>query len=564
MDSAAMETTQPELVFENVEDGETIHQRCLIIKARFCPAAEAPSVVTVEQRSEPFDALYPSQTWPVEDGNTKIVVMLSVGSNHLSILPNSDLTKAHRLRLTYTPDTRLPPLHLATGSTSATQAPSGAGHTAGIMKGDRTSHWPRHFVARTSPSTQTGEVGIVVDKDTINDAVFDIKDLLAFKRLPHFWMEGDDKVTGDPLATREAPPSLSFEYSSADEGGAQAIQALMVASPAKIVRVLWNGEPGAQGPSLARPFDGVRVPISDIEAEYSRDEPLRISFLGGNGKERVIHSLWELLEDPATLHIPGSEVVLHRRSVRCKDLEEGLNGLDGMTLWSWATLLSKPMQHGTIARASEINICVGDYLLGLYVRFQDGIRVNCGPRCEKKADGKYEKHFGGNREDCMIPPGYEILRVEVTRGSDALHGMRLHLSNGEVKGALSDGSLREDEQLCVLEPPSGERIVGFYGRNYFAEDLEGMVEFGIITAPGDVELPAQVYEMPQLQNTDGGLTEADYDRADDPHATVSDWSETSSKPPTVPQAPFDVDNSDDELMAGMAGWDDFTGLDLDG
>lgn len=33
-----------------------------------------------------------------------------------------------------------------------------------------------------------------------------------------------------------------------------------------------------------------------------------------------------------------------------------------------------------------------------------------------------------------------------------------------------------------------------------------MVEFGIITAPRDVELPMQAYEMYELNNTDGGLS----------------------------------------------------------
>lgn len=36
--------------------------------------------------------------------------------------------------------------------------------------------------------------------------------------------------------------------------------------------------------------------------------------------------------------------------------------------------------------------------------------------------------------------------------------------------------------------------------------LDGIVEFGIITAPSGVDLPVQVYDMAQLQNTDGGLT----------------------------------------------------------
>lgn len=204
----------------------------------------------------------------------------------------------------------------------------GAGHTLGIVNGFGASHWPRHFVPRTTPSTQTGEVGVTVDRDTTNEAVFDIKDLLTFKSLPHFWMEGDEKVSGDPLSTREAVPDVYLDNSSNNAGE---IETLRAASPAKIVRVLWNGEPGVVGPSLENPRDGVSVAISKIEAEYSRNEPLRIAFLGGNGKERVIHNLWDLLRDPATLPIPGSNIVLQRRSVKCGYLGQGLGGLDKMT-----------------------------------------------------------------------------------------------------------------------------------------------------------------------------------------------------------------------------------------
>lgn len=67
----------------------------------------------------------------------------------------------------------------------------------------------------------------------------------------------------------------------------------------------------------------------------------------------------------------------------------------------------------------------------------------------------------------------------------------------------------------------GEKIVGFYGRNYFGEQLDGMVEFGIITAPTELELPAQVYDMPELQNTDGGLA-------------------ASTTPPAYPWLPTDM------------------------
>jgi hypothetical protein len=33
--------------------------------------------------------------------------------------------------------------------------------------------------------------------------------------------------------------------------------------------------------------------------------------------------------------------------------------------------------------------------------------------------------------------------------------------------------------------------------------FNGIKEFGIITAPNHVELPAAIYDLPELQNTDG-------------------------------------------------------------
>lgn len=322
----------------------------------------------------------------------------------------------------------------------------GASHTTGIMSGGCAQHWPRHFVVRTAPDRLTGEEGIVVNGETANKATFDIRDLLAFSHLPQFWLPGDPKLSIDPLFARYMMPSVHVEEIEDEEGNLE--KQLVTSSPANIVRVLWNGEP-SERPSLTYQLMGARVSVRQIEASFSRDTPLRLSILAGNGKERVVPNFWDLVTDPSIIRIPGSDVVLHRRSVMCKNLEEGLGGMERKTLWRWATLLSKPMEHGTIARANEINIRVGCHLLGLYVRFEDGIRVNCGPRFHKMMGGRYQKHFGGNtQKDLMIRPSQEIVRVEIGRNSRALSGVTIHLSNGEVKGALSGGG--DFEERCML------------------------------------------------------------------------------------------------------------------
>ncbi|KAK7704173.1 hypothetical protein SLS64_008731 [Diaporthe eres] len=409
----------------------------------------------------------------------------------------------------------------------------GAGHTTGIMSGGCAQHWPRHFIARTAPDRLTGEEGIVVKHgETANEATFDIKDLLAFSLLPHFWMPGDRKLPLDPLFARYMMPSVHVEEVEDEDENLE--KQLLAASPANIVRILWNGEP-SEIPSLQHQLIGAKIPARLIEEAFSRDTPVRLSILAGNGKERVVPNFWDFVTDPSTLRIPGSDVVLHRRSVMCRNLEEGLDGMGRRTLWRWATLLSKPMEHGTIARANEINIRIGCYLLGLYVRFEDGIRLNCGPRFHKTMGGKFRKHFGGNiQEHLMIPPSQEIVRVEVGRDSDVLRGVTIHLSNGEVKGALSGGG--PFEERCMLEPTKGERIVGFCGRSYFGEWLDAVVEFGIITGPRDAELPVE---------------EADYDREDDPDALPSNESD-SDDGFNEPDIPDDADDSDDALIGGMA------------
>ena len=52
-----------------------------------------------------------------------------------------------------------------------------------------------------------------------------------------------------------------------------------------------------------------------------------------------------------------------------------------------------------------------------------------------------------------------------------------------------------------------ERIIGFYGKNDWSHSFCAVIGFAIITAPGNIELPMKVYELPALQNTEGELGE---------------------------------------------------------
>lgn len=92
-------------------------------------------------------------------------------------------------------------------------------------------------------------------------------------------------------------------------------------------------------------------------------------------------------------------------------------------------------------------------------------------------------------------------------GHGELLGMRVYLSNGEEAGCLNHLDFPDipegNSTTAVLEPPPNHKIIGFFGKS----DTVGFGqahEFGIIIAPRDIVLPPQLYEMKELQNTDGG------------------------------------------------------------
>lgn len=113
--------------------------------------------------------------------------------------------------------------------------------------------------------------------------------------------------------------------------------------------------------------------------------------------------------------------------------------------------------------------------------------------------------MGGHQARKLALPGSaEITKVEVAHPAGDygghLDGLRMYLSNGKAMGALNRGS-GSGTAVTALVPPPGHKIIGFYGRS----GKWGMChEFGIVCAPNNVELPDSMYDMPELQNTNGG------------------------------------------------------------
>ena len=193
------------------------------------------------------------------------------------------------------------------------------------------------------------------------------------------------------------------------------------------------------------------------------------------------------------------------------------------------------MSKLTIAvwRATEIDSRVGCVLDGAIVYYEDGHETPCGPRTNSHNGGKH--YFGQSTRSCLskiltdiqtgghaserfsIPKDDEIVKVEVGVESYELNGLRFHMSGGTAGGYLYEetpaqtlGTCFNPKFLCrgfkliQTEPSPGHKIIGFYGWSRWGQSFNEIMEFGIITAPRDVELPETIYDMSELRNTNGG------------------------------------------------------------
>ncbi len=68
----------------NIEDGEEVYQRCLLISGR-CDDALPEDFIEVDTKNEAGDPSFPEQRWPVCQGWFKVLVMLSPGANAISL-----------------------------------------------------------------------------------------------------------------------------------------------------------------------------------------------------------------------------------------------------------------------------------------------------------------------------------------------------------------------------------------------------------------------------------------------------------------------------------------------
>ena len=118
----ALRRTKPDcvgytpFVVRNVEDGETVHQACLLVSGQCHYFFEASETDFVSVKcTDGFTEASGFQNWPVASGTWKALVMLSPGANHLEFELHhaGGVSGSHKIIVNYLPLLQLPPLHLA-------------------------------------------------------------------------------------------------------------------------------------------------------------------------------------------------------------------------------------------------------------------------------------------------------------------------------------------------------------------------------------------------------------------------------------------------------------------
>lgn len=208
----------------------------------------------------------------------------------------------------------------------------GAPHTTGIMARGYAQDWPKNFLSLTAYCAAKDTIGAtVIDGETANDACWDIKDALSFKNLPHFRLPSDPFIS--PEIFKAHPTAQVLPEKSSEE-----LSVLVISSLADIARVEFNGVT-EHFPTVASPPRELRFTIEELEARFDRNESLKLSVLGMNGRSLDVGNVWRLFTNVSYIKIPGSSVVLQKKSVMASDTEENLESYKTSEKWEWTVLL---------------------------------------------------------------------------------------------------------------------------------------------------------------------------------------------------------------------------------
>lgn len=276
----------------------------------------------------------------------------------------------------------------------------GLDHTTGIMARGYAQDWPKNFLARTGFCAMSKTDGsTVVPDETPNNACWDLSDALHLKSVSHFRLPKDGFQSAESANTAPAI-QVVFEESSEE------FLRLVVSSPSGIVRVKFDGVEELS-PTVAVPAEKLLYTMAELEARFDRKKFVSVEVLAMNGKSCSIGNIWRLFTSNSFVRIADSSIVLHKRSVKTKQLEQAEN--DESRQWYWTAMLKKNTDDGncktgvlssnmtvltilsSVVPATIIDSRVGCVLDGAVVYYRDGHKTICGPRW---GPGGHSLHMG--------------------------------------------------------------------------------------------------------------------------------------------------------------------------
>jgi hypothetical protein len=213
----------------------------------------------------------------------------------------------------------------------------GAGHSSGIMARGYSGDWAKNFLPKTAFCRKTQREGeVVVDGVTANDARWDLKDALAFKVQSHFRLPSD-LVLSAGMISAEPNVQVVFEEEETE------FLRLVVSCPTQIARLKFNDIEEVE-PTVGKPVSKLQFTIDELEARFDKTKPLALDVLGMNGRSRVVGNVWKLFSQVSFIRIPGSSILLQKRSV-VMPINEEWNGRNQKS-WDWAVLLHEKGPNG--------------------------------------------------------------------------------------------------------------------------------------------------------------------------------------------------------------------------
>lgn len=363
----------------------------------------------------------------------------------------------------------------------------GSGDGQGRVPYDISSHWKRLFV---SPTLGESEY----------ESPRSLQQTLRLRLPPQLRMPSDDIRLCEPAFRQaEIKAFIDEEPDMYQDEGVEAHQILRVICDAgladvtvqdahehELVRFDYTRWTGWEAP----PSKECRIDLTTLPRDPGYGLARTAWVVAGNGKAKNVDiaGLLKQHDHQAPITIPGTSIRLNKTSVRGSHLsyapseDRGGDDDDEDSHIPWHILLTHPDPvTGAISGVDSIDLRVGACFDGIIVEYQDGHRADNRPWINND-------HFGGHQSQKQhFPDGsVDIAKVELPASLD---GIRITLTSGVQFGALNEG---HEEEVAVLAPKAGEKIVGFFG---FSSDKDcGFVEeFGVLTISAGEALPEAVY-----------------------------------------------------------------------